>query len=108
LAGDGTQLAEQKYAQAVLFGMNLRMAPTDIHQGLREQETTELKEILLFGRVEREDLICNVMEHAQGYKFRHTSSVNKALKMLEKTSPDYIMVTGNIGQNGDGSYFIDV
>jgi hypothetical protein len=67
-----------------------------------------LKEILLFGRVENEDLICNVMEHAQGYKFQHTSSVSKALKMLEKNSPDFIMVTGNIGQNGDGSYFIDV
>lgn len=67
-----------------------------------------MKEILLFGRVENEDLICNVMEHAQGFKFRHTSNVSKALKMLEKTSPDFIMVTGNIGQDGDGSYFIDV
>jgi hypothetical protein len=48
------------------------------------------------------------MEHAQGYKFRQTSNVVKALKMLEKTSPNFILVTGNIGQNGDGSYFIDV
>ena len=67
-----------------------------------------MKEILLFGRVEHEDLICNVMEHAQGYKFRHTSSAEKALKMLEKTSPEFIMVTGNIGKNGDGSYYIDL
>jgi hypothetical protein len=67
-----------------------------------------LKEILLFGRVEREDLICNVMEHAQGYKLRHTSSATKALKMLEKTSPDFIMITGNIGKNGDGSYYIEL
>ncbi len=67
-----------------------------------------LKEILLFGRVEREDLICNLMEHAQGYKFRHTSSATKALKMLEKTSPEFIIVTGNIGKNGDGSYYIEL
>ncbi len=67
-----------------------------------------MKEILLFGRVEHEDLICNVMEHAQGYKFRHTSSAEKALKMLEKTSPEFIMVTGNIGKNGDGSYYIEL
>ncbi|MGH7451743.1 MAG: hypothetical protein ACRENG_10385 [bacterium] len=69
---------------------------------------TNLKEILLFGRVESEDLICNLMEHTQGYKFRHTSSATKALKMLEKTSPDFIIVTGNIGKNGDGSYYIEL
>ena len=76
-------------------------------QAMPEKETN-LKEILLFGRVENEDLICNLMEHTQGYKFRHTSSATKALKMLEKTSPEFIMVTGNIGKNGDGSYYIEL
>ena len=91
----------------ILQGCSLLINIMRCEQATPEKETN-LKEILLFGRVENEDLICNLMEHTQGYKFRHTSSATKALKMLEKTSPDFIMVTGNIGKNGDGSYYIEL
>lgn len=67
-----------------------------------------MKEILLLGKVEKEDFVCTEVEKSAGCKLHQTVQVRDALRFIRDTRPEFMLVAGNIGKNTDGSYYIQL
>lgn len=67
-----------------------------------------VKEILLIGDSLKGDRFINDLLNQGSYKVRKANSPLKALKLLKKNSPDYLMCTGKIRETIDGKYFLEL
>lgn len=67
-----------------------------------------MKEILLIGNTFKENSIIDDLLNHGSFKIRRADSPLKALKLLKRNSPDYLMCTGKIRETNDGKYFIEL
>ena len=67
-----------------------------------------MKEILLIGDNHKDDSIMDDIINHGSFKIRKASSPLKALKLLKRTSPDYLVCTGKIRETIDGKYFVEL
>jgi hypothetical protein len=67
-----------------------------------------VKEILLVGSTEGSGAALTKLIGTTKFKILHTRSVSKAIKLLRKRQPDYVLCSGTIRQDSNGRYFIEV
>lgn len=67
-----------------------------------------MREILILGKVEKEDVIWCQVESGAAYRLHQTMQLRKARQFIRKNEPEFILVTGHIEMNKDGSYFIQL
>lgn len=67
-----------------------------------------VKEILLIGDSMKGDTFIDDLINHGSFKIRKADSPLKALKLLRKNSPDYLMCTGKIRETIDGKYFVEL
>ena len=67
-----------------------------------------MKEILLIGNTLKENSIIDDLLNHGSFKIRCADSPLKALKLLKRNSPDYLMCTGKIRETIDGKYFVEL
>lgn len=67
-----------------------------------------MKEILLIGDTVKENTIIDDLTNLGGFKIKKANSPLKALKLLKKNSPDYLMCAGKIKKTVDGKYFLEL
>ena len=67
-----------------------------------------VKEILLIGNTLKENSIIDDLLNHGSFKIRRADSPLKALKLLQRNSPDYLMCTGKIRETIDGKYFVEL
>ncbi|UCE05706.1 MAG: hypothetical protein JSW07_19265 [bacterium] len=63
---------------------------------------------MLIGDSLKGDKIINDLINHGSFKIRRADSPLKALKLLKKNSPDYLMCTGKIRETLDGKYFVEL
>jgi len=76
--------------------------PSTAHQLKR----LDLKEIILLGNADIETL--KRLENSPHYTFKKTQNIDKAEKLIHRREPDFVLCSGTIKVNPDGSYFIDI
>lgn len=67
-----------------------------------------MKEILLVGSISQDDEALNHIMNRNGYKILRANTANKAIKLLEQNSPDFVLCTGKIRQTEEGQYFLEI
>ena len=67
-----------------------------------------VKEILLIGDTLKGNTFIDALTDLGSFKIRRANSPLKALKLLKKNSPDYLMCTGKIRETIDGKYFVEL
>lgn len=67
-----------------------------------------MKEILLIGDSLKGNRFIDDLVNLGSFKIRRADSPLKALKLLKKNSPDYLMCTGKIRETIDGKYFVEL
>jgi len=67
-----------------------------------------VKEILFIGDTLKGKSFLNDLANAGSFKIRKADSPLKALKLLKKTTPDYLMCTGKMRVTIDGKYFLEL
>jgi len=67
-----------------------------------------VKEILLIGDSLKGNRFIDDLVNLGSFKIRRADSPLKALKLLKKNSPDYLMCTGKIRETIDGKYFVEL
>jgi len=67
-----------------------------------------VKEILLIGDTLKGNSFINDLIKHGSFKIRRADSPLKALKLLKRNSPDYLMCTGKIKETIDGKYFLEL
>lgn len=67
-----------------------------------------MKEILLIGDSSHGGTFINDLINQGSYKIRQANSPIKALKLLKRNSPDFLLCTGKIRETIDGKYFLEL
>lgn len=67
-----------------------------------------MKEILLIGDTVKGSTLLDDLTSDGSFKIRTANSPLKALELLKKNSPDYLMCTGKIKETSDGKYFLEL
>jgi len=67
-----------------------------------------MKNVLVLGNNhDLDQSLARNMEN-KGYKVRCTRNMKKAKKLKEEQNPNFILITGRIGINQDGTFFIEL
>jgi len=66
-----------------------------------------MKKILLLGH--EKDLGDGLSQriNRRGYSIQQTMNLNKALRVLKFSSPDFVLCTGKIKIDSDGNYYLE-
>ncbi len=67
-----------------------------------------MKKVLVLGSNQDLDQTLTRNMKTHGYKVRCTRNMKKAKKFKEEQNPDFILLTGRIGVNQDGTFFIEL
>ncbi|MFZ5515357.1 MAG: hypothetical protein ACOY90_01880 [Candidatus Zhuqueibacterota bacterium] len=67
-----------------------------------------MKDILLIGELAEEDTNLDLLFKRPDFRIYKTNRPLKAMKMLEKCTPDFFMCTGEIKQTPDGKYYLQL
>lgn len=67
-----------------------------------------MKKILVVGDDSDRNSTLSHLSGLEDYRIKKTGNVNKALELLKKYSPDYVMCAGKIKCNSDGKYFLEL
>lgn len=67
-----------------------------------------MKEILLIGDTKKESSLIDDLTNDGEFKIRKANGLLKALKLLKKNSPDYLICTGKIMETIDGKFFLEL
>ncbi|MFQ5603661.1 MAG: hypothetical protein ACE5HS_10375 [bacterium] len=67
-----------------------------------------MKEILLVGNQSPENSILKYVTNPTKFKVKKTTNLQRAQKILEKTSPDFVLCLGKIKVTAQGKYFLEI
>jgi len=67
-----------------------------------------LKDILLVGDAEGIGSVLASVDPAKGFRILKAKDAVRAIKLLKKISPDFVLCVGRIRKNGEGKYFLEL
>ena len=67
-----------------------------------------MKQILVVGDDSGDNAALTDISRQHEYLITRTRNMNKALRIMKKKTPDYVICVGKIQQNEDGRYFLDI
>ena len=67
-----------------------------------------MDKILLLANDNPNDLMLTNLKNSSHFDIYETHNTKKALKMIKKHSPDFVLCAGTILQDEEGRYFLDL
>lgn len=67
-----------------------------------------MKDIVLIGNLAEEDSTLDMLFKRPDFRIYKTDRPLKAMKILKKCTPDFLMCTGKINQTSDGKFYLQL
>lgn len=67
-----------------------------------------MKDILLIGDMKTDNAFIDDLVHLGDFRIRKADNPSKALRLIKRNNPDYLICTGKFKETNDGKYFLEI